>query len=97
MGTCPTHILDDSLVRANNVTILQLMLGEINLGNVKLSLLFTCDGGDRLFLVFFRRDGWTGGGGIVGVVARSLVQVGRVDRREGRRRVHVDGRQLGHG
>lgn len=73
------------------------MLSEIDLGNLKVPLLLACDGGDSLFLVFFRRNGRTSRVGMVESAPRVVGQVRGVDGRETCRGVHVDGRQLGHG
>lgn len=54
-----TYVLDDPLVRPNDLPVLQLMLRKVDLGDIELPLFLPRDGGDGLFLVFFRRDART--------------------------------------
>jgi hypothetical protein len=54
-----TYVLDDPLVRPNNLPVLQLMLRKVDLGDIELPLFLPRDGGDGLFLVFFRGDART--------------------------------------
>ena len=63
-----TYVLDDPLVRPNDLPILQLMLRKVDLGDIELPLFLPRDGGDGLFLVFFRGDARTCCVSIVGVV-----------------------------